>query len=281
MDISVTAADGTRLTARRTGRGTPVVLVHGSAGGLDSWDPIVPLLADRFELWVYARRGYPPSDGCRHPKTYADDVADLRSVIAAAGGSAHVVGASYGATVALHAARAGGGEIRSLALFEPPLFAAGAALAPVLGEYRDLVAAGDITAAGRLFAERVARVPAPLLAAPAAADATPKSTAQEAAAAAEAVGCLHDLEAIAADPADVHRWAPIGVPVLLMQGSETWAPMSSTMDALADALPKATRVVLSGQSHFATHTAPELFAAALREFLPDTTHGQDPAEPVG
>jgi pimeloyl-ACP methyl ester carboxylesterase len=267
VHISVVAVDGTRVSARRTGRGAPVVLVHGSAGGLDSWDPIVPLLEDRFELWVYARRGYPPSDRCRHPKAYADDVADLHAVIAAAGGSAHVVGASYGATVALHASRADGEAIRSVALFEPPLFAAGAALAPVLDEYRELLGAGDLTAATRLFAERVARVPAALLAALASADAAPKSAAQQASAAAEAVGCLHDLEAIAADPTDVDRWAGIGVPVLLMQGGKTWAPMPSTMDALADALPKATRVVLPGQSHFATHTGPDLFAAALREFL--------------
>src|SRR3954453_4223610 len=50
----ITAPDGTTLVVRRTGRGTPVVLVHGSAGGLDSWDPVLPFL-DGFEAW-----GYPP-----------------------------------------------------------------------------------------------------------------------------------------------------------------------------------------------------------------------------
>ncbi|HEX6873398.1 MAG TPA: hypothetical protein VF163_20055 [Micromonosporaceae bacterium] len=39
-------ADGTWLAARRTGHGVPVVLVHGSAGGLDSWDGVAPLLQD-------------------------------------------------------------------------------------------------------------------------------------------------------------------------------------------------------------------------------------------
>jgi pimeloyl-ACP methyl ester carboxylesterase len=119
-----------------------VVLVHGSAGGLDSWDPIVPLLDDEFEVWVHARRGYAPSDGCRRPKTYADDVTDLRAVLAAAGGSAHVVGASYGGTVALHAALAGDPAIRSMVVFEPPLFAAAADPASVLEPYRRLVEAG-------------------------------------------------------------------------------------------------------------------------------------------
>src|SRR5256885_9581789 len=50
-------------------------------------------------------------------------------------------------------------SLRSLTLFEPPLFAAGEELAPVLGEYRALLDAGDLGTATRLFAEKVARVP--------------------------------------------------------------------------------------------------------------------------
>ncbi|MFI7545327.1 alpha/beta fold hydrolase [Actinoplanes sp. NPDC049599] len=256
MRITLTAADGARLVARRAGQGIPLVLVHGSAGGLDSWEPILPLLADTFELWTYARRGYVPSGDCPRSKTYADDVADLRAVLAAAGGSAHVVGASYGGTVALHAALADDVAIRSLVVFEPPLFAAGAATAPVLEPYRHLLEAGDLGPAARLFAEKVARVPASLLAG-----------FDAAGSADEARGCLHDLEAMSADASEVDRWARVGVPVLLMQGSDTWAPMPATMDALAAALPKAERVVLAGQSHFATHTAPGLFAGVVRRFL--------------
>jgi len=254
VTVSVTAADGTRLAARRTGRGAPVVFVHPSAGGLDSWDPILPLLPDEPELWVYARRGYSPSEDGPRPKTFADDVRDLDAVLAAAGGSAHVVGASYGGTVALHAAATGNPAIRSLTVFEPPLFAAGTG---ALEPYRRLVTAGEYGAAARLFATEVARIPASLLAALPADDGDP----------AEAAGCLSDLEALAADSADVDRWGSIGVPVLLLQGGDTWAPMPETMDALASALPKAERVVLAGQSHFATHTAPALFAGALARFL--------------
>jgi pimeloyl-ACP methyl ester carboxylesterase len=39
------------------------------------------------------------------------------------------------------------------------------------------------------------------------------------------------------------------------------------MERLANALPTAGRAVLEGQSHFATHTAPDLFAEKLRQFL--------------
>lgn len=264
MDTTLTAADGTRLVGRRTGQGAPVVLVHGSGGGLDSWDPVAPLLADEFQLWVYARRGYPPSGACRQAKTFAHDVADLAAVLAAAGGSAQVVGGSYGATVALHAARNGVPGIRSLVLFEPPLFAAGPGLEPVLGEHRPLVAAGDTRAAARVFARDVARVPGALLDALDRAGGGERDAVRDAA---EAVGSLHDLEAMAADGPDLRRWAQVDVPALLVQGADTWDPVPDTMDALAEVLPMVTRALLPGQSHFATHTAPALFADTLRPFL--------------
>lgn len=247
----MTSADGTRLRARRSGRGTPVVLVHGSAGGLDSWDPVLPFLLEQFEVWVFARRGYAPSDTGHRPKTFADDVADVRAVLEAAGGSGHVVGASYGATVALHAGLADDGSVRSVVAFEPPLFSAGSGLGPTLKSYRALLDGGDLAGAARVLAEEVARVPAAMLSA----IADPPES--------EAVGCLHDLEAMTADSTDLTRWGGIRTPVLLLQGSETWAPMPETMDALAAALPDAERVVLEGQSHFATHTAPEKFADAV------------------
>jgi pimeloyl-ACP methyl ester carboxylesterase len=85
----------------------------------------------------------------------------------------------------------------------------------------------------------------------------------------EAIGCLHDLEAMAADDPHLGRWAGIAVPTLLMRGSDTWSPMPETMDALAAVLPHADRATLDGLDHFATHTAPEVWTGALRRFLED------------
>jgi pimeloyl-ACP methyl ester carboxylesterase len=149
-------------------------------------------------------------------------------------------------------------------LFEPPLFAAGPALDDVLARHRAHVRAGALGAAARLFAAEVARVPAPLL------KALTGSSQDAATDRAEAVGCLHDLEAMAADTTDLGRWAAVTVPVLLVQGAQTWAPMPETMDGLAVALPPVTRAVLAGQAHFATHTAPVLFASTVGEFLSGT-----------
>jgi pimeloyl-ACP methyl ester carboxylesterase len=261
VEIDVVSADGTRLVARRYGAGPPVVLVHGSSGGLDSWDGVVPRLTGAFEVWVYARRGYAPSGEGADDKTFADDVADLLAVVYAAGGDAHIVGASYGGTVGLHTALNYSSVLKSLAVFEPPLFASGAALLPVLETYESLIASGDLVEASRLFAEKVALVPTPVL------DALAPPGDPDAGELAQAVGCLHDLQAMTGDETDLTRWSDISVPTLLMQGSDSWSPIPSTMERLATAMPSADRALLKGQSHFATHTAPELFAENLLQFL--------------
>jgi len=84
---------------------------------------------------------------------------------------------------------------------------------------------------------------------------------------AEAIGCLHDLQAMAGDGTDITRWSDIDIPALLMQGSDSWPPIPSTMERLANAMPSASRALLDGQSHFATQTAPDLFAEKLLNFL--------------
>ncbi|WP_415925607.1 alpha/beta fold hydrolase [Streptomyces scabiei] len=80
-------------------------MVHGSGGGLHSRQLVAEHLSDQCELWTPARRGYAPSGPGRSPKRLADEVADLKALIAKIGHLVHLVGMSNGATVALHAAQ--------------------------------------------------------------------------------------------------------------------------------------------------------------------------------
>ncbi|NUS92261.1 MAG: alpha/beta fold hydrolase, partial [Nocardia sp.] len=73
--------DGTRIYYRRAGSGSPVIMIHGSGGGLHSWQPVAEHLAGRCELWLPARRGYAPSGPGHAPKHYADEVRDLGAII--------------------------------------------------------------------------------------------------------------------------------------------------------------------------------------------------------
>jgi len=269
-DEKLRSADGTRLVVRRVGAGDPVVLVHGSGGGLHSWAGVADRLADRYEVWMPARRGYGPSDIPRSGKSFDDEVADVRAVVTAAGAASgrpvHLAGASYGATVSLHTALADPRDLRSLAVFEAPLFAAGAQIVPLLDRYRAAFARDDAGAMAAVVNE-VTRVPAEVVAAltPAAGAAPDPVEARR-----SATGWLHDLEALAGDSTDLARWSGITVPTVLMRGGDTWEPMPTTMHALARAMPRARQVAWPGQSHFATMTAPGLVADTLREFFAGT-----------
>ncbi|GIE88648.1 alpha/beta fold hydrolase [Actinoplanes regularis] len=260
----IRSADGTRLVVRRAGTGDPVVLLHGSGGGLHSWAPVVERLAGSYELWMPARRGYGPSDAPPGRKSFKDEVADLVAVMQAVERPLHLVGGSYGATLALHVAAAEPDRLRSLAVFEPPLFAAGQSLRPLLDRYR---AAFERDDAAEMFTvlNEVTRVPPAVVAAFQAAAGDRRPDPVEARR--SALGWLHDLEALADDGTDVSRWSSITVPTLVMRGADTWEPMPATMAALTRALPAARRVVWPGQSHFATMTAPDLVADTLREFF--------------
>jgi pimeloyl-ACP methyl ester carboxylesterase len=131
----------------------------------------------------------------------------------------------------------------------------------VLERYRSLVERGELGEAAVVYASEVARVPQPVLELFAAARSEhPPDPAEERRA---AIGTLHDFEALTADSGDIARWTQIGLPTLLLHGTETWEPVPTSFDALAEALPHAKRVALEGQSHFATSTAPALVAEAL------------------
>lgn len=261
VTISLAAADGTELVAEVMGSGPPVVFVHGSNGGLDSWTDIGARLTG-YQVVRYARRNHQPSGVGPAPNSFTAEADDLHTVLKAVG-PAHVVGGSYGATVALHAARADAERIASLALFEPPLLQAGPHLVPIIEQYQRLFTTVRYADALELFVREVARMPAELLTDGPAIPDDPVA----------AMAALADLEAMAGDDADTERWAAIGVPVLLMQGGKSWSPLPEGMDRLAAALPHAERVVWPDASHFATATVPDLVAAALQTFFDSLVGG--------
>jgi pimeloyl-ACP methyl ester carboxylesterase len=106
-----------------SGTGDPVLFVHGSAGALDEFESQVERLSGRFRTIVYSRRFHPPNPpphtGDRY--TIGEHAADLIAILEGVKSPAHVVGASYGAYVALFAALERPALMRSLVLCEPPV----------------------------------------------------------------------------------------------------------------------------------------------------------------
>jgi len=114
----VTSRDGTAIAYERDGRGPALILVGGAIDDGSENAPLVPELAERFTVYNYARRGRGES-GDTSPYAVEREIEDLDALIAEAGGSAHVFGASSGGGLALEAAAAGI-PIGRLAVYEVP-----------------------------------------------------------------------------------------------------------------------------------------------------------------
>lgn len=113
----------------------------GHYRGLSAFDDLVPLLAPRFTVCRYDRRGRGES-GDTLPYAPEREVEDLAAVVDAVGGHAFAYGYSSGALLALHAA-ARGVRLAGLVLMEPPLQdAAATGPDPLTKELADLIRAG-------------------------------------------------------------------------------------------------------------------------------------------
>jgi pimeloyl-ACP methyl ester carboxylesterase len=105
--------------AETLGSGPRVVLVHGSvANGRATWGSVLEPLAERFELVVLNRPGFPPD-----PEPRAVDFEEHARLVAdVLEPPAHLVAHSYGGVIALLAAASRPEAVRSLAVLEPPAF---------------------------------------------------------------------------------------------------------------------------------------------------------------
>ena len=110
----------TALAHTRTGAGAPLVLLHGIGSSRRAWDPVIPALAERFDVIAVDLPGFgdseplPPGAEPR-PAALAAAVAGLLDDLGI--GSPHVAGNSLGGSVALELA--GIRPVASLALLSP------------------------------------------------------------------------------------------------------------------------------------------------------------------
>jgi pimeloyl-ACP methyl ester carboxylesterase len=56
---TVTAVDGTPIAYWRSGEGSPLVLVHGTAADHGRWRPVLPVFGERFTVCAVDRRRRP------------------------------------------------------------------------------------------------------------------------------------------------------------------------------------------------------------------------------
>jgi pimeloyl-ACP methyl ester carboxylesterase len=256
---TVTSADGTAIAYEQSGSGPAVVLVGGILGDRSQQAPLAALLADRFTVYNYDRRGRGES-GNTEPYAVEREIEDLGAVVDAAGGSAFVYGTSGCGVLALYAAAAGlAPKIRKLAIWEPP-YVVDDSRPPVPPDYRarltSLLAEGRRGDMVELFMTAAVGLPRELVAQMRQA---PWWPAQEAL----ADTLVNEATLMGDFSLPRARIAGVTVPTLVIDGGTTpW--LSHAAQAVADALPDARRRTLPGQPH---NVAPEAISPVLAEYF--------------
>lgn len=256
-DRTISSADGTDISVRRTGEGRPpLVLVHGALDGIGAFSLVELRLAEHYDVWVYDRRGRGGSgDGDEY--SLEREVDDLRAVIAETGDLPHVVAHSFGALIALQAARAGT-EMRSLTLYEPPTNAA--TIPPQrVAELRRAVAEGRTDDAIRDMALHLAGLEEDQLAIAMAVPPIRKTLR------AGAQVVTREVEA-------VREWVWSGPaltepPILMIGGERSVAEVYPNEEQAREIAPDATIATLEGQGHLGHVFAPTDFTTTVLAFL--------------
>lgn len=257
----VRSADGTAIAYETTGEGAPLVLVAGALcdrRARASGTPLAALLAHRFSVWSYDRRGRGDS-GDTAPYAIEREIEDLAAMIDLAGGSAHVFGNSSGALLAAEAA-ARGLAIRKLALFDPPFsidserVEASQNIALRLERATSEGRPGD---AVELFLTEMVRMPPPVVAQMRTAPMWPSLE--------KLAGTLsYDVRIVGRGPALLGTAPSVRSEVLVLEGGKNPPWMREPLGTLVRALPNAKRQTLEGQGH---DVDPKVLAGALDAFL--------------
>lgn len=234
---------------------------------------MVPLLAQRFQVLSYDRRGHSLSEAPPGPGSIDEDAADLAALIDELGlAPAHVAGLSSGGAITLRLTARRPDLFRSLSVQEPPLFklladdaGQGAVMHQVLDHIEavaDLLAAGDAESGARWIMETVAFGPGAWAMLPPDVRQLVVSNAST---------FLDEARDPASSTLDVTALASVR-PVLLTHGDQSPPWFAPVVALLANLLPRASTAVFPGAGHLPMVTHPTEYAATLATFAASADH---------
>ena len=254
---------------RESGAGPAVVCIHANAGTSSQWRSLMDLLAPRHRVLAPDCYGSGRSAEWHSDRLMSlqDEVEFLDPVFSRAGPTFSLVGHSYGAAVALIAALTHREQVRSLALYEPTLFAlidADSAPPNEADGIRHTVAdagaaldRGDVAAAAERFIDYWMGVGSWR--------ATPGD--RKPAIAASVKNIRRWAHALFTEPTPRAVFATLRIPVLVMIGGASTVAAHGGARRLVSALPMATRHDFPNLGHMGPVTHPEQVNAVVARFL--------------
>jgi pimeloyl-ACP methyl ester carboxylesterase len=273
--LTAAAPDGTTVRARDEGRGPAILILHPGMETGTRYKKVARTLAGRFRVLRLHRRQYrldlkrDPALGS--PCTVAQEVEHVLAIARTVGAPVVVVGHSSGGTVALEALLESPSSFAGGVIYEPAsvirgpggAHLAGDAL-PADGEPGDgLKRARAALAAGRPGGAMgtVIRITAgwPEWIASLAGVLTALFPAYR-----ELIPCqVDDLEGMERLGVRLEAYAELRVPIAVVGGERSPAPVKDMVAAVAGAVPSAERVVLRGQGHNCHVRDPEQLARVI------------------
>jgi pimeloyl-ACP methyl ester carboxylesterase len=230
----------------------------------------VELLAERYRVVAWDRRGHSRSSAGQGPGSRVEDAADLAGLIEHVSAEpAHVAGNSYGANVTLTLVVQRPDLVVTAAVHEPPLFgllegtrdeALAAALSTVgadLTVVRDMICSGHHRDAAEYFIERVGLGPGSWTRLPDAFRSVLEANAPT------YLDELADESGLSIDPAAL---AATTVPLLLTQGTASPVLFAAVISELAQLVPTCRVETIEGAGHIPHASHPEAWAARLLAF---------------
>jgi pimeloyl-ACP methyl ester carboxylesterase len=252
---TVKSVDGTLIGYTRTGRGAPLVLVHGISADAERWAPVMQGLEEKYTVYAMDRRGRGMSGD--HPSYALErELEDVAALVDAIGEPTFLFGHSYGGLCALHA-MLGTKHVKKLVVYEPyaPVVAATEASAITL-RYEAMAASGERDAVVTTFLREIVQLT----------DAEVRSMRAHPSWAARLAAAhtipreLRAAEQFAFDPS---RFTDVRTPITMLVGQNSPEFLKDATARLHAVLPTSEVVVLEGQKHAAMSTAPSLFVRAL------------------
>jgi len=257
---TVKSKDGTLIAYDRVGDGPTVIIVDGALSTRGGKADLARLLAERFTVFSYDRRGRGDS-GDTQPYAVDSEIEDIDALIDAAGGSAFLYGHSSGGCLAMDAAVELGGKVGKLAMYEAPYNddpVAQKAWSEYLTSLTELLASGRRGDAVALFMA--------LVGTPAAQIEGMRQAPFWAGMEAIAPTLAYDHTGIMGKHGSIptERAARVQVPTLVMSGTAGLPFMLVTARTLSRTIPRAELRTLDGQAH---DVHADVLAPVLMEFF--------------
>ena len=253
---------------REAGAGEPIVFLHCSSGSSGAWVPVMNEFGRDYRVLAPDLLGYGRSDPWPRDMPLASDgeLGVLEALLDAAGRPVHLVGHSYGGTVALNAARRFPRRVASLTLIEPVAFHllrsadepdGWREITALAERHLALVGEGRDAAAAEAFVTYWTGPKAWQQMPDAARDSAVRSAAKIAAEWLLMFAAEDDLDAIAG----------IEAPTLLICGERTRTPARRVVEILRQALSRARHHEIAGAGHMSPLTHPAGIADAIHHHV--------------